>query len=438
MSVAKRMKKKQHIEEISIRSDEVQEILSHVPNWMIRWGITLILAIILLFFFLAWLIKYPDTIQGTATLTTLQPPVKLVTKAPGEIEEINYKKGQFVQKGAIIATIHSTLSDNAKSFLSTEIIKIDKAYKKDSLSYLEIPSKGFVFGDLQPNYANLITALKKFQYLINEDNITFNIQNLSNQIKNQKALRSLSIQQIQSTQKLIQNAKEKRHSDQVLYKKGVISRKEYYAREKEYQNSIDQLRSVKRTKINSDITITNLKKQLNDLKHTFHQKKHDLLIEIKSEIKNIKNGLSTWSRSYQLKAPISGRLSYLTVLSKNQYIKSGEPLFAVIPKNQNYIAHVIIPKRGAGKVEKGQKAMLEMANYPAREFGTLIGKVTFIAPIPGEKGYRADIQLPDSLVTSYGKRIDYSPEMNGTAKIITQDLRITDRIFNQFREIVSR
>ena len=31
---------------IQVRSEEVQEILSYVPNWMIRWGMTLVLVII--------------------------------------------------------------------------------------------------------------------------------------------------------------------------------------------------------------------------------------------------------------------------------------------------------------------------------------------------------------------------------------------------------
>ena len=45
-----------------IRSDEVQEIISAVPNWMIRWGITLIFGLIVMLIALSWFIKYPDII----------------------------------------------------------------------------------------------------------------------------------------------------------------------------------------------------------------------------------------------------------------------------------------------------------------------------------------------------------------------------------------
>ena len=34
------------IKEIELRSEEVQEILAKVPNWMIRWGSVLFLSLI--------------------------------------------------------------------------------------------------------------------------------------------------------------------------------------------------------------------------------------------------------------------------------------------------------------------------------------------------------------------------------------------------------
>ena len=37
--------------EIELRSEEVQEILTRVPHWMIRWGTVLIFGIILMLFF---------------------------------------------------------------------------------------------------------------------------------------------------------------------------------------------------------------------------------------------------------------------------------------------------------------------------------------------------------------------------------------------------
>ena len=39
-------------QEREIRSENIQEILSYVPNWMIRWGNTLFLLLIIMLLFI--------------------------------------------------------------------------------------------------------------------------------------------------------------------------------------------------------------------------------------------------------------------------------------------------------------------------------------------------------------------------------------------------
>lgn len=55
--------------EIELRSEEVQEILSAVPSWLIRYGISLIFVLVLMLIFLSWLIRYPD-MTGSANIVT--------------------------------------------------------------------------------------------------------------------------------------------------------------------------------------------------------------------------------------------------------------------------------------------------------------------------------------------------------------------------------
>lgn len=425
----------QHNREIEIRSDEVQEILSHVPNWMIRWGISLIFGIIALFLFLAWLIKYPDVIKGTTTLTTAEPPIKLVAKSAGEIEFLKYKENTVIKQGQVIATIKSTLSDSSREFLTLELVKIRQAYISNSLEKLQLAPTELVFGDVQNNVSALTTALKNYQYLINEDNTAFNIANVSKQINNQKALQQFISKQLSSSRKLLSNAENKFKSDKTLYEKGIISQAEFFDRERTYEIAINEINNLEKSKISTAISITDLEKQRNDLKFTFEQKRKALLLEIETQLSTIENSLQTWTRTYQLTAPINGKLSYLQILSENQFIESGKSLFAIIPSNQSYIAQLKIPKSGYGKVKTGQKVMLKIDNFPAHEYGQLVGKVESVSLIANEENYLVKVALSNGLKTTYNKELNYTPEMGGTAEIITEDLRITDRIFNQFRKI---
>ena len=72
------------LDDIQLRSEEVQEILTKVPHWMIRWGNALILFLTLLMLFLSWLIKYPDVIPAEAIVTTEIPPQKEYAKVTGK------------------------------------------------------------------------------------------------------------------------------------------------------------------------------------------------------------------------------------------------------------------------------------------------------------------------------------------------------------------
>jgi mRNA-degrading endonuclease HigB of HigAB toxin-antitoxin module len=49
-----------------------------------------------------------------------------------------------------------------------------------------------------------------------------------------------------------------------------------------------------------------------------------------------------------------------------------------------------------------------------------------------------DIELPNGLKTSYKKQINFQQEMTGTADVITEDLRLIERLLYQFRDIFRR
>lgn len=428
-------KENQYKPEIEIRSDEVQEIMSHVPNWMIRWGISLFFGIILLFLFLAWLIKYPDVINGTATLTTSTPPVKLVVKSSGEIEKMFIADNLTVEAEQIIASIQSTLSDEAHLFLSKRINEVKKAYELNELEELEFTEQGYVFGELQASYSTLKTALQQYHSLLKENNVLFTIQNTKEQIKNQSSLLDLITKQAGRQKRLLTNAQEKFTSDKTLYEKGVISQIDFFEREKIYESTVNTVQELEKNKIQIAITLTDLKKQLNELSFNFEKEKRNLLIEVKSQISNLESLLTGWQRNYQITSPIKGRLTYLQNVSENQFVEQGKEIFAVIPDNQNYVAQLKIPKTGFGKVKPGQKVMLKLDNFPHYEYGQIKGEVQSVSLLPNEDNYLVKVVLREGLKTSYNKTIRYTPEMSGTAEIITEDLRITDRIFNQFRDI---
>ena len=52
--------------------------------------------------------------------------------------------------------------------------------------------------------------------------------------------------------------------------------------------------------------------------------------------------------------------------------------------------------------------------------------------------YALDIEFPNGLVTTYDKRLAYKQEMKGAAEIITDDIRLIERIFYQLKSILEK
>jgi multidrug resistance efflux pump len=111
--------------EIELRSEEVQEILTRVPHWMIRWGSVVVLLILLSLFFVSWLVKYPDVITTQIMITTNIPPEKLVAKVPGKIEAILVKDKATILKNTPLAVIENSANYNDVFLLKSIVDTID-------------------------------------------------------------------------------------------------------------------------------------------------------------------------------------------------------------------------------------------------------------------------------------------------------------------------
>ena len=58
--------------------------------------------------------------------------------------------------------------------------------------------------------------------------------------------------------------------------------------------------------------------------------------------------------------------------------------------------------------------------------------------VPTGDAYIIEIELPDGLSTLYGKKLEFTQNMIGTAEIISEDLRLIQKIINPFRYLVSK
>ena len=222
-----------------------------------------------------------------------------------------------------------------------------------------------------------------------------------------------------------------------LFKKGVVSAQEFENKKLEYLQSERSYKnmsvSISQTKENISNT-TNLKKQ-SSIENT--REEINLLKGVIQSLDQLKTAIKEWELRYLFKSNIEGEVSFMKIWNKNQTINSGDFVFTIIPKNHSsYICKLQAPVLNSGKVKIGQDVNIKLSSYPDNEFGILTGKIKDISLVPNIEGlYLIDVELPKKLITTHGKEIEFKQEMTGIAEIITEDLRLIERVFYQFKEI---
>jgi HlyD family secretion protein len=421
--------------EIELRSDEVQEVLTEVPNWMIRYGITLIFAIILSILALSWFIKYPEVIPGAAELTTKSPPAILVANTSGYIRHIYHDENDSVQAGQLIAELTNPVDQNVIDSLRIFLSSFDL---EKSEQYMNRLSRIKEIGTAQGALNGLYNQLSEYNQLINDESFQRTINGLRDQVAYNTRLVQLTREQTKLFQAEMEAAQEKFASDSILYEDGVIAKMTFYNNQSEYFAKNQTLLEAKKAAIQYKVAASDFAEQKNILVQSQEDRKRTLTAEIESSLKLIKAFADDWKLNYTITSPIAGQLAYFDNLTENEFVKTEQPLFTVIPDNDEVLGIVQIDQQGYGKIIIGQEVRIKLDNYPFQEYGQLKGRVENISKISGENGYTLKVEFEDGMKTTYNQKIDYQPGMSGTAEIVTEDLRLIERIFNSIREIFDR
>lgn len=87
---------------------------------------------------------------------------------------------------------------------------------------------------------------------------------------------------------------------------------------------------------------------------------------------------------------------------------------------------------------KKMKSPAQLPSYPYQEFGSVTGKLDYISSLPSDSGFFAKIILPQGLYTNYKKQLQYREGLNAQAEIITDNTKLSDRLFNSLRSVFIR
>ncbi|RZL50806.1 MAG: HlyD family efflux transporter periplasmic adaptor subunit [Pedobacter sp.] len=427
--------KKDRLDEIQLRSEAVQDVLSQPPHWMFRWGNAVILGILLMILLMSYFIKYPEFVPATIIVTSQNPPEKLEARIDSKLEKIFVKDHQQVKKNQVLMVLQSTANYQ-------DILQLKKLI--DTLSATQLSSfplqqiSNFKLGELQSDYNNfakafqdekLFTRLKPYdpENVATDQNISAN----RGRIVTLKQQKKLELAKFELTKKNYQRS-------QQLFNQKVISTSEFETEKIKFLQAQQSLESIDISLSQTQEAIANLNKTKSGTDINAEKDKINYASQTLQLFEQLRKSLREWEQNYLIVSSTDGLASFQQFWGENQFLKRGDAVLTILPDDKKaLIGRMLVPAANSGKIATGEKVLIKLDNYLFQEYGILEGRVQNISFTPNKDGnYYVDVVLPKGLTTSYHKTLKFDKELKGNAEIVTQDLRLIERFFYQMRKLL--
>lgn len=423
---------------------ENSDLISKPPSWLTRWGIIIISFTVVLFLAMSWIIKYPDVVNGGILITSTTPPANVPARAAGKISKLFIKNNAIVNEGDYLAAIENSANLNDILFLKKEIelLHIDSLLlvepltksKSSKLLLLHL-SRMLHVGEIQNYYNQFYDALKKHQIVIADKSYNKIAIALQNQLHEYESLNA----QIDEQNKIISQKtdleKSKLTKDELLRNEKILSSRDLEESRKRYYDQLVALKNNQSLLTQNMLRSKEYEKNLVQNEKSYRDQLNESITNVRTSYELLSTELYRWEQKYIIKSPISGKANMMKYWAENQFVNDGDLMFTVVPASQNLLGKALIPVQNSGKLKIGQEAKIKLDNFPFQEFGIIRGTVTNISAIPIDGKYIVDIQLTSGNVTTYNKKLPDGVEFQGNVDIITQDVRLIQKIFEPFRNL---
>lgn len=413
-------------------SDEISDIITYRPLWIVRRGNSFFAVILLLLISLTWWIQYPDVITGSVRLVAFNAPKLLTTKIGGKLEKLLVENEQLVEKGKPLALLQSSGS--------YEEIIILQDWVRRNISFAAANDYNHLTQDPLPLMANLgelQTSYQTFYITFQETSQLFS----GGYFRKKKAALQKDLDYYASMQRQVQqqqtiarqdyNLQQKDYNArEVLEKEKVIAPLELNAEKSKLLAKQQQVELIASQMVNNNLAAHNKQKEIVELQRQIADQKQ----LYQSGLLNLKSKIEEWLLQFVLVAPEPGKVLFVSTLQENQFLKAGQELFYVEPLQTKYYAELMTAQKGLGKIKKDQLVIIKVESYPSHEFGYLRGKVAHIASIADRTdSFLVKVDLVKGLYTSANKQLYYRNHLHASGDIHTDNRRLFQRFWGQLQ-----
>jgi multidrug efflux pump subunit AcrA (membrane-fusion protein) len=420
----------------TLLSPDVIEIISRKSHWFVRRGNTIFLLIIGLVIVGCWLVQYPDLVMSSARLTSVNAPKEVRTKTDGILIRLFAQENTMVQKNDIIGFMESTADHEAVLRLSARLDSIQVFMDENALENIcTVVGQGSInLGELQSAYEVFNQATLQFAGYLSDGFFLQKKKMLQTDIKNLKKVDENLIAQRVLQEEDLKLSRETFEMEQRLSDENVIAPLDYRNERSKFLMKQLSIPQIDAAILSNDASRHEKHKEILELENQIQQQKSIYL----QALQTFKSNIEDWKKKYIITAPVGGKVTFAGFLQENQYLPSNKLICFISTEHASLYAETYVPQYNLGKVAVGQCVLLKFPSYPYQEYGTVRGRVDYISTIATDSGYLAKVVLPDGLVTDRKKEMQFRDGLNANCEIITHDMRLLERFYQNLTASMDR
>lgn len=401
-------------------SDVSQEILSARPHFMIRWGMTILLFVVAAIACPAWLIRYPDVIEGEIQLATFSEPKTVHAPMDGCIRTLSVREGDRVSADQEMAVIEDVTHLDDVASVESAVLGMEQM--EGTLNVRET----LVLGGIKNDYAAFLESLNTFRSQIalghyqREKNL---VSSQSAYLEELSGKLALSRKITEEKYALFQKEEE---AYTRLFAQGLVSEGDLVVRQSRLSDVKNELVQIDQSMIRNEMEKRNFEDKLVGLE----RKRQELEGAVSQARGALLAAITEWRRKHVIRAPASGLVSLGKACSENNQIRSGDELMTIVPDGGSVKGKALLSQDNFGKITPGKLVTVDFLAYPAEQYGLVQGVVAGIPSMSRDKTFTIAVEFPDGLRTSMGKELPFRQGLVGRARILTREYRLIERVLS--------
>ncbi|TWR24959.1 HlyD family efflux transporter periplasmic adaptor subunit [Mucilaginibacter achroorhodeus] len=407
-------------------SDDMQDIITTVPSWVLRWGTTVFFCTLVLILSLSALIRYPEIVKAKLSITSPNVAKPVIPKITGRLSKLLVQNNQTVKAGQPLAYLESTadhaqvlqlitsLTQLRQQFTSGNIIAADLYAAKHFDQLGELQGAFQTFSQSLLSYNTAVQSgflLKKRNYLLND--IT-SLNKQAEQLNSERTLQQRDLALAEEDYKV-----HRKLADQKVETPSELRQQEskYLARKSPLIQTDAAIIAAKTNLLAKQKEILELDNQVSEEKAKFSQALNSLISQAED-----------WKNKYVLTASEQGKISFAGNIQQNQMVSPSADVFYINTGNEKYFGEMNIPQDNLGKVRQGQQVLVKLRSYRFEEYGMLRGRISYIADVPYKDSVFISKVSFEAKSSDMKKPIQLKQGMVADADIITEDATLLQRL----------